>query len=45
MSSKNEKYKSKAAKMKHEKTEGRKERKMEYGSKSKMMSKKMGKKK
>ena len=37
MSAKKEKYKSKAAKMKHEK--------MEYGSKSKMMSKKMGKKK
>ena len=43
--SKGEKYASKSAKMKHEKTEGRKERKMEYGSKSKMMSKKMGKKK
>ena len=45
MSAKNEKYKSKAAKMKHEKKEGAKERKMEYGSKSKTMSKKMGKKK
>ena len=45
MSANKEKYKSKAAKMKHEKMEGAKERKMEYGSKSKMMSKKMGKKK
>ena len=45
MSAKKEKYKSKVAKMKHEKMEGAKERKMEYGSKSKMMSKKMGKKK
>jgi hypothetical protein len=33
MSMKSEKYKSKAAKMKHEKSEGKKERKMEYGSK------------
>jgi hypothetical protein len=32
MSSKNEKYKSKSAMMKHEKSEGSKERKMEYGS-------------
>ena len=45
MSMKSEKYKSKAAKMRHEKMEGAKERKMEYGSKSKMSSKKMGKKK
>lgn len=45
MSAKGEKYKSKAAKMKHEKYESAKERKMEYGSKSKMTSKKMGKKK
>lgn len=45
MSVKGEKYKSMAAKKKHEKTEGAKERKMEYGSKSKMASKKMGKKK
>ena len=43
--SKGEKYTSKAAKMKHEKSEGAKERKKEYGSKSKMTSKKMGKKK
>ena len=45
MSAKGEKYKSKAAKKRHEMTEGKKERSMEYGSKSKMMSKKMGKKK
>jgi len=31
MSMKGEKYKSKAAKMKHEKSEGKKERAMEYG--------------
>ena len=35
MSAKKEKYKSKSAKMRHEKTEGAKERKMEYGKKSK----------
>ena len=45
MSVKGEKYSSKAAKKKHEMTEGKKERKMEYGSKAKMMPKKMGKKK
>ena len=45
MSVKGEKYTSMAAKKKHEKTEGKKERKMEYGSKAKMKSKKMGKKK
>lgn len=33
MSAKGEKYKSKSAKMKHEKMEGAKERMMEYGSK------------
>jgi hypothetical protein len=33
MSAKGEKYKSKSSKMKHEKTEGSKERMMEYGSK------------
>ena len=32
MSAKMEKYKSKAAMMKHEKTEGKAERKMEYGN-------------
>jgi len=32
MSVKGEKYKSKTAKVKHEKTEGKKERKMEYGT-------------
>lgn len=42
---KGEKYKSKSAKMKHEKMEGPKERMKEYGSKKKMMPKKMGKKK
>ena len=35
MSVKGEKYKSKAAKMKHEKGEGKKERAMEYGKKPK----------
>jgi hypothetical protein len=35
MSVKGEKYKSKAAKMKHEKTESKAERKMEYGKKGK----------
>lgn len=34
MSMKGEKYKSKAAKMRHEKMEGAKERKMEYGKKA-----------
>lgn len=33
MSAKGEKYKSKSAKMRHEKAEGPKERMMEYGSK------------
>ena len=33
MSAKGESYKSKGAKMKHEKMEGKKERAMEYGSK------------
>ena len=36
MSVKGEKYKSKSTKMKHEKSEGSKERKMEYGSKKAM---------
>jgi hypothetical protein len=45
MSVKGEKYKSMAAKKKHEKTEGPAARKMEYGAKAKMTSKKMGKKK
>ncbi len=47
MSMKGEKYKSKKAMMKHEKMEGPKERKMEYGKKSmkKKPAKKMGKKK
>ena len=34
MSVKGEKYASMAAKKKHEKTEGKKERKMEYGAKA-----------
>jgi hypothetical protein len=42
MSVKGEKYKSKKMMMKHEKMEGAKERKMEYGKKSK--PKKKGKK-
>lgn len=42
MSVKGEKYKSKSAMKKHEKTEGKKERMMEYGKKGK---KKAGKKK
>lgn len=33
MSMKGEKYKSKSAKMRHEKSEGKKERMMEYGKK------------
>ena len=47
MSVKGEKYASKKAMMKHEKSEGAKERKMEYGKKSmkKAAVKKMGKKK
>lgn len=51
MSMKGEKYKSKKAMMKHEKSEGPKERMMEYGKKSvkkaakKAAVKKMGKKK
>lgn len=40
MSAKGEKYKSKAAKAKHEKMEGAKERKMEYGKKAKKGKKK-----
>ena len=42
MSAKGEKYKSKAAKARHEKMEGAKERKMEYGKKA--VAKKKGKK-
>ena len=34
MSAKGEKYKSKGAMMKHEKSEGKKERMMEYGKKA-----------
>ena len=49
MSVKGEKYKSMAMKMKHEKGEGKMERKMEYGAKKsvakKAVIKKMGKKK
>ena len=45
MSVKGEKYKSKAAMMKHEKTESPAMRKKEYGSAKKSMPKKMGKKK
>ncbi len=44
MSAKGEKYKSKSAKMRHEKSEGMKERKMEYGS-AKAKKKMAGKKK
>jgi hypothetical protein len=40
MSVKGEKYASKGAKMKHEKGEGKKERKMEYGAKAAKKSKK-----
>ena len=43
MSVKGEMYKSKGAKMKHEKTEGKKERMMEYGKK-KAVAKKVVKK-
>ena len=35
MSAKGEKYKSKKSMMRHEKSEGKKERKMEYGKKGK----------
>lgn len=46
MSMKGEKYTSKAAMMKHEKTEGKKERAMEYGKpKSKPVKKAAAKKK
>jgi hypothetical protein len=45
MSVKGEKYTSKKAMMKHEKTESPAMRKKEYGAKAKMTSKKMGKKK
>ena len=47
MSMKGEKYGSRSAKMKHERSEGKKERKMEYGSAKGGMKpkKKMGKKK
>ena len=45
MSVKGEKYKSKSAMMKHEKTESAAMRKKEYGSSKKAMPKKMGKKK
>ena len=45
MSVKGEKYKSKKAMMKHEKTESPAMRMKEYGSKKKAMPKKMGKKK
>ena len=48
MSVKGEKYASKGAMKKHEKTEGKMERKMEYGKKpvaKKAVVKKMGKKK
>jgi len=45
MSVKGEKYKSMAAKKKHEMTESPAMRKKEYGAKAKMTAKKMGKKK
>lgn len=45
MSAKGEKYKSKSSMMKHEKMEGSKERKMEYGSKKAGMKSKAKKKK
>lgn len=41
MSAKGEKYASMKAKMKHEKSEGAKERKMEYGSKKAVAKKAM----
>jgi hypothetical protein len=44
MSVKGEKYKSKSAKMKHEKMEGKKERMMEYGVKKKVAKKSMPRK-
>ena len=44
MSMKGEKYKSMAAKKKHEKSEGAKERMMEYGPKKKKAAKKTAKK-
>ena len=40
MSMKGEKYKSKGAKMKHEKTEGKKDQMMEYGKTKKKAKKK-----
>jgi hypothetical protein len=40
MSMKGERYKSKASKMKHEKSEGKKERMMEYGPKKAKKAKK-----
>lgn len=40
MSMKGERYKSKSSKMKHEKSEGKKERKMEYGPKKAKKAKK-----
>lgn len=40
MSAKGEKYKSKSAKMRHEKSEGAKERAMEYGKKGAVRKKK-----
>lgn len=45
MSVKGEKYASKGAMKKHEKSEPAKEKMKEYGAKAKMTSKKMGKKK
>ena len=45
MSMKNEKYSSKKAMMKHEKMEGAKERKMEYGTKKMAVKKPKLKKK
>ena len=44
MSGKGEKYKSMAAKKRHEKSEGSKERMMEYGKKTKKTAKKTAKK-
>ena len=44
MSAKGEMYKSKAAKMKHEKGEGKMERKMEYGKKAPVRKSKAKKK-
>lgn len=43
MSVKSEKYKSKKAMAKHEKSEGMKERKIEYGKKAMKKAKKKGK--